>query len=331
MIRNDFIQDNGLFSEDTLDFRLPDSFETIANLFNTVKQYREYAKPETPAWEEYNHEVFHVLGFHTNKIEARILSLGLIGKEKEKPKALVCLIRPEENFTEIIPDIKWVSHLFYIARYHEVEWGILTNGVEIKIFNFGKKTIPDAFFWCNLDGILENNRLDSFFTIYKIFVYIKGLKSQPVALMNVIQKQNTTFVPPETIVVGDYDLNYHLQKKTNSAIDLFEALRVKVFSLSPLIIEKFRKKYIGYSEDKNFCEVHVLSDHLKIWVDVAIEDIHDPEAICRNVSQIGHYGTGDVELLINNVEDVGKVFAIVQQAYHHRTGTFHQPLIIQNQ
>jgi predicted transport protein len=39
------------------------------------------------------------------------------------------------------------------------------------------------------------------------------------------------------------------------------------------------------------------------------------EGIIRDVSEIGHWGTGDLELTLNNLSDLEKVKPLIQQAY----------------
>jgi len=59
---SEFIKDKGLFL-DRNDFKysLLDSSETIANFLNTIKEYRDYAHPDSPEWREYIKVFFHVM------------------------------------------------------------------------------------------------------------------------------------------------------------------------------------------------------------------------------------------------------------------------------
>lgn len=45
----------------------PESFEEIANILRTIKQYRDYQHPDSSTWKEYVDEFFHVLGFSTDE------------------------------------------------------------------------------------------------------------------------------------------------------------------------------------------------------------------------------------------------------------------------
>lgn len=311
MGNNEFINDKGLFlGQSDFEFSLPDSFETIENFLKTIKEYRDYAHPDSLEWQEYIHEFFHILGFHTEQKAPRLISLGDIGTNGS-PKALVMLISAGENLEEIIPGLDWLSYLFYAANFHHVNWGFLTNGLEMKVFDFRRDDYRKIFLWANLDGIIRDGKLDSFFTIYKIFSYMRGRKGA------VLPPRGGRKSPkPQKPVSSEYDLAYHTNNIQQSTINLFEALRGRILALSTSITEKYGKIYIGYSIRKNFCEICIQKSKLKVWVDLSIDELSDPHFLCRDVRKIGHQGTGESEITLQNSDNVDAVFEIVKQAYN---------------
>jgi hypothetical protein len=54
--------------------------------------------------------------------------------------------------------------------------------------------------------------------------------------------------------------------------------------------------YISYKHGKNFCEVRIQAKALWIWLDIYQADLNDPNELTRDVTNIGHYGTGHVDL-----------------------------------
>ena len=73
MENNSTITENGLFiGKELLKFSLEDSLESISILFQTIKEYREYAdKDNIAAWFEYIHDIFSILGLNMIKISKR--------------------------------------------------------------------------------------------------------------------------------------------------------------------------------------------------------------------------------------------------------------------
>jgi len=172
MTGQEFIKDTGLFvGQKIFDFSLQESFEEITNLYQTIKEYREFADPYKDSWFDYIHQIFHILGFNTEKVAPRLISLHGMGGS-QTPKALVCIIGPHEDFDHIIYGLAWESYLFYAAKYHRVEWVILTNGLQFKVINYGETIGSDKYFMCELDEIVRKDQTDSFFTLYKIFALI---------------------------------------------------------------------------------------------------------------------------------------------------------------
>jgi hypothetical protein len=154
--------------------RLTESYETISNTFKTIKEYRDYSNPNSSSWLDYVRELFHLLGFNTEKIDARLLILKNMGGNFAL--GLVTYVQPGEDFEYIVPGVSWESYLKFSANYYHINWGVLTNGLQIKVINFDEKN-QAPFYWPNLDVIFREEKLDSFFEIYKIFSMLKKMRS----------------------------------------------------------------------------------------------------------------------------------------------------------
>ncbi|MFO8145167.1 MAG: DUF5655 domain-containing protein [Candidatus Syntrophosphaera sp.] len=128
------------------------------------------------------------------------------------------------------------------------------------------------------------------------------------------QKSTTPDTKTETEV---YDLEYHLGGKPDDVVVLFESLQERIFQLNEDgdITEKYNKNYIGYKHGKNFCEIKVQQKGLKMHLDILYEDLSDPYELARDVQEIGHHGTGDVEVKISDIDDLDKVMYLIEQAY----------------
>jgi predicted transport protein len=115
-----------------------------------------------------------------------------------------------------------------------------------------------------------------------------------------------------------YTLDYHLNKGSEKVRSLFQSLRDGILALAPEegeIIETPNKLYMSYRHGKNFCEVQVQARTLKVYLDIAQNVLQDSRAIARDVSGIGHWGTGDTEVKIETDEDVSYVLELIAQAY----------------
>lgn len=130
-----------------------------------------------------------------------------------------------------------------------------------------------------------------------------------------LERQKTT--KPESETAEIYTIESHLQGKQQAVIDLFETLRNHIFQLNSdeTLTEKATKNYIAFRHGKNFCEVWVQASKLKIWIDMPPSEVNDPFNITRDVSKVGHWGTGDLEVTLEDETQLDQVMDVINQAY----------------
>lgn len=139
----------------------------------------------------------------------------------------------------------------------------------------------------------------------------KGATVQTQAEPGAIQVNETA----EEVIL--YTLEDHTKRKSQDIIDLFESLREGIFSLAEdgEISEKANKMYVGYKHGKNFCEIRLLSKAIIVWLDISTKELDDPRQMVRDVSSIGHYGTGDSEIRVSSNDDISPALYLIEQSY----------------
>ena len=96
--------------------------------------------------------------------------------------------------------------------------------------------------------------------------------------------------------------------------ELFNALREQIISLDPCVTEHFLKKYISYKAEGSFVDINPQRSDLKIYLNMRFADIDDPQNLCRNVSGVGHYGTGDIEMPFTNIGQLPNIMGLIRQS-----------------
>jgi predicted transport protein len=82
------------------------------------------------------------------------------------------------------------------------------------------------------------------------------------------------------------------------------------------ITRKFLAKYIAWSQNKVvFCTAHLLQSGLRVWVKLDPSGIPSSAAYARDVSHVGHWGVGDVELAIDNAETLRDAEPLIRASY----------------
>ena len=118
----------------------------------------------------------------------------------------------------------------------------------------------------------------------------------------------------------EYSIDSYEYLKEGKAKNLFEKLRKEVLPLDPEISEEYLKLYIAYKLETNVVDVVPQKDKLKLYINIKYNELNDPKELCRDVSQTGHWGNGDVELILSSEEDIAYVINLVRQAIEKQYG-----------
>ena len=116
---------------------------------------------------------------------------------------------------------------------------------------------------------------------------------------------------------GDASFAYRFSKLSKEQLDWFETLRDYIKALGDDVQEKQLKLYIAFTRISNFACVEVLPQAQKIVIYLKLppDSIELENGFTRNVKDIGHYGTGDLEITVDSKDDLAKTFPMNSQAY----------------
>lgn len=119
-----------------------------------------------------------------------------------------------------------------------------------------------------------------------------------------------------------YSINDHPKLASSHLRPLFVELRKKVLELDPLINEEYQKLYVTYKLYNNVFALIPLSNQLKLILNTSVTKLHDPQNMCRDVSNIGRWGNGEVEVKLSHFEDVPYVISLISQIVNQQTEEF---------
>ena len=114
--------------------------------------------------------------------------------------------------------------------------------------------------------------------------------------------------PAERYSLETYDTNVFTKT-------LFEVLDRRIQNLSPDVKREFKKLYVAYKLDTNFVDIVFQKQRLRISVNMKFSEVIDPNGICRDITGLGRWGNGDVELYMEHTSDVDQIMEIVEQSY----------------
>lgn len=124
----------------------------------------------------------------------------------------------------------------------------------------------------------------------------------------------------KTSIGGSYTLADHPHLKSGAIRDLFEALRKQVLALDPCVSEDILKLYIAYKAETNFVDVVPQAKRLRLSLNLPFAEIEDPKRLCKDVSDVGRWGNGDVEIGLQTLHELPYVMSLVRQSFDRQMG-----------
>lgn len=96
---------------------------------------------------------------------------------------------------------------------------------------------------------------------------------------------------------------------------LYESLDKRIMNLSPAVKKEYKKLYVAYKLDTNFVDIVFQKQRLRISINMKFSEINDPNGICKDITGIGRWGNGDVELFMEHQDELDQIMEIVKQSF----------------
>jgi predicted transport protein len=117
-----------------------------------------------------------------------------------------------------------------------------------------------------------------------------------------------------------YSIDTHPYLLTSPLREIFEAFRKEVMALDPCVSEEFLKLYVAYKAETNFVDVVPQAKRLRLSLNMAFAEINDPRGLCRDITKIGRWGNGDVEVALASLDELSYVMGLVRQSFERQMG-----------
>ncbi|MEX2553737.1 MAG: DUF5655 domain-containing protein, partial [Actinomycetota bacterium] len=99
--------------------------------------------------------------------------------------------------------------------------------------------------------------------------------------------------------------------------DLYDRVHEELLALGDDVQVKTLKYYVAYKRLKNFAcvEVHTTKRCVTCYLKVNPDEIELVEGFTRDVREIGHYGTGDLEVTLRSRKDLDRALPLFVTSY----------------
>ena len=100
-------------------------------------------------------------------------------------------------------------------------------------------------------------------------------------------------------------------------LDLFEAVKATCLGFGDDVQFKKLKLYAAFKRLKNFVTVEVRPNAGKLFLYIKVnpDTVTLEEGFTRDVRNIGHWGTGDLEIVLHTQEDLKRALPLLERAY----------------
>lgn len=119
-----------------------------------------------------------------------------------------------------------------------------------------------------------------------------------------------------TRATASYTFAERLEGKSKVIQELAEAIREFTLGIDDAIEEVPKKYYVAYKVSQNISCVEVQTRCIKIYLKLNPTDIPSDTKNFRDVTSIGHFGTGDAEFTLSSLEDFDLMKEFIIKAYN---------------
>lgn len=129
----------------------------------------------------------------------------------------------------------------------------------------------------------------------------------------------------ETVLSKFFQKSQHNSKYTiadhphlyegNIAYTLYMQLRKSLLALDSNVYEEILKVYIAFKAETNFVDIVPQKDRLLLIMNIPFQELNDPLFIARDISDVGRWGNGEVEVPMMSLDNLPYIMGLIRQAF----------------
>ena len=268
-------------------------------------------------------ELFN-LQFVKTELSIKNFRIDTLGYDKENKSFVVIEYKKDRNFSVIDQGYTYMSLMLnnksdFILEYNENCGGTLkrddVDWTQSKVI-----FISPQFTDYQKHSI---NFKDVPFELWEIKKYENntiGLlqhKTTSEESISTISEDKSSVVNSVSREVKLYTEEDHLNqpKVLDTTKEIYKNIKERILNIGGDIEIVPRKMYIVFKSKTNFFDITILKRELWCWINVKKGELDDPKGLCRDVTNIGHNGNGDYDLVIREDTDLDYIMFLINQSY----------------
>lgn len=114
---------------------------------------------------------------------------------------------------------------------------------------------------------------------------------------------------------GVYTFEQHIQGRPETIKEIMLAAQEYILGLDTAIEQTPKKLYVAYRTTQNIVCMEAQNKKVYLFLKLDPTKVKVEPGFIRNVANIGHYGTGDLEVTLTTMKDLERAKPLIQQAY----------------
>jgi uncharacterized protein with ParB-like and HNH nuclease domain/predicted transport protein len=128
------------------------------------------------------------------------------------------------------------------------------------------------------------------------------------------EEQRQAYRQPSRRQLAGYTLDDHPQLANPQIRAVFDVLDARIRALDPNVSQEVLKLYIAYKAETNFVDIVPQAKRLRLSLNMPFAELDDPRGLAKNVTDIGRWGNGDVELGVSTLDGVSYALGLIRQS-----------------
>lgn len=129
-----------------------------------------------------------------------------------------------------------------------------------------------------------------------------------------LTEEQLEYYKPEDKSTAIYSLDVYDYLK-GDMIELYEILKKRIMNIDSSVHEEYKKLYIAYKSSTNFVDIVPQKSRLRLSLNIPFSSIIDPKGYCKDITDLGRWGNGDVEVSFENINQLDDVMELIEQAF----------------
>jgi predicted transport protein len=261
------------------------------------------------------------LTFVKSEFSIKNKRIDTLAFDKQTNAFVIIEVKRDKNLSVVDQGFTYLSLMLenkadFIVEYNECLKGKLTRD-DVDWTQSRVAFISTAF---TENQIQATNFKDIAIELWEVKQYANDLivvlpikKTNSAASIKPVMQKNQALkkVSEEIKVYTEDDL---LNLGSDETRELYFKFKDAVLNLADDIQVIVNKQYIAFKKGINILCVVIQKKQIRMWIGVKAGLLDDAKGLAKDVSNIGHWGTGDYEVAATNDKDLEYIMSLVKQA-----------------